>query len=303
VSHKNNTVLVTGASGFVGRYTVPGLLERGWNVKAFVRRLERGQSLKQCGATLVQGDLLDRGSLLAAVDGCTAVVHLAGLGYSSNEALNHEVNVVGSRNLADACVERKVQRVVNVSSTCAGRARQDSYGRTKELAEREFAHPQLHVTHLRPTMIYGQGSDEFDRFAAIVRRAPRVPIPGDGTYRLRPVCIHDVVELFDRVLKSPEASGKVYDVAGPEPIAINDFITLVGQLQGKRTKILHVPERLALFGARILGKMMAHPPANMDQVLAFLQDTEVEIGPACQDFTWAPRSLQSGLEEVLRSAP
>tara|TARA_B100000029_G_scaffold446819_1_gene468197 strand:- start:422 stop:775 length:354 start_codon:yes stop_codon:yes gene_type:complete len=117
------------------------------------------------------------------------------------------------------------------------------------------------------------------------------------------VCIHDVVELFDRVLKSPEASGKVYDVAGPEPIAINDFITLVGQLQGKRTKILHVPERLALFGARILGKMMAHPPANMDQVLAFLQDTEVEIGPACQDFTWAPRSLQSGLEEVLRSAP
>jgi len=252
--------------------------------------------------TLAQGDLLDADSLLAALDGCAAVVHLAGLGYSSDEHQNEQVNVIGSRNLAEACLKLGVRRVVNISSTCAGRTRQDSYGRTKALAEREFDKTDLDVTHLRPTMIYGQGSDEFDRFATIIRWAPRVPIPGNGTYRLRPVCIHDAVELFDRVLRSPESFGKTYDVAGPEPIAINEFIELVGHLQGKRAKILHVPERLALFGARILGRMMAHPPANMDQVLAFLQDTDVDIGPACEDFAWTPRPLHRGLEEVLRSS-
>ena len=291
-------VLVTGASGFVGRHAVPGFLQRGAAVHALVRDLHKGAELAAQGATLFQGDLLDLPSLTRAARGCAAVLHLAGLGYSSDPSANHRVNVEGSRNLAQACLAEGAHRIVNISSTCAARVLQDSYGSSKALAESEFALPGLRVTHLRPTMIYGADSEEFYKFSETIRRSPLVPIPGNGRFRLRPVAVDDAVELFFLVLASEEGVGSTYDVAGPQPISINDFISLVAQAQGTRSRPVHVPASLALLGARVLGRLMAHPPANVDQVMAFLQNTEVDIGPTMRDFKWQPRPLEQGLRET-----
>ncbi len=175
-------IAVTGASGFVGRYLVPALLERGDRVRALVRRADRGKALKQAGAELIVGDLLQPASLVRALNGADAVVHLAAVADSSDALLNEEVNVGGSRNLAQACAEAGVERVVNFSSTCAGRKMQDAYGRTKREAEDEFADEALRVTHLRPTMIYGHGSKEFDLFAQVVAKLPRVRTPRSGRH-------------------------------------------------------------------------------------------------------------------------
>jgi NADH dehydrogenase len=254
--------------------------------------------LEAAGATLIEGDLLDPSSLARAVQGCSAVIHLAAVADSSDPDINERVNVGGSRSLARACRDANVRRIVNVSSTCAARPLQDAYGETKLRAEREFDLDGLRVTHLRPTMMYGLGSKEFDLFAGIIRRAPRVPIPGDGSSRLRPVFVGDAVELLLRVLDRDEAAGRTYDVAGPETISFNDFIGAVGRAMGRTSKPLHIPASVALFGARILGRLMAHPPINVDQVMAFLQDTEVDIEPARRDFAWDPRPLEEGLAEL-----
>ena len=147
-------------------------------------------------------------------------------------------------------------------------------------------------------MIYGHGSYEFDLFARVVKRAPRVPIPGDGRCVLQPVFVHDAVDLILRCLRADSAAGSTYDVAGPEPIAIDDFIGLLGRVQGRRAAALHVPARWALFGARVLGRMTEHPFINVDQVMAFLQDTQVDIQPARRDLAFDPRPLEVGLDEL-----
>jgi len=291
-------VLVTGASGFVGRHAVPGFLQRGVAVHALVRDLQKGRDLEAQGATLFQGDLLEPDSLQRAAEGCVAALHLAGLGYSSDPEANHRVNVEGSRNIALACRDAGANRLVNISSTCAGRVLQDSYGTSKALAEKEFDLPELRVTHLRPTMIYGADSEEFFKFSETIRRSPLVPIPGNGRFQLRPVCVEDAVELFFLVLGSAQGIGGTYDVAGPEPVSINDFIALVAEAQATRSRPVHIPAPLALLGARVLGRLMTHPPANIDQVMAFLQNTEVDIGPTMKDFQWRPRPLRQGLLET-----
>ena len=291
-------IAVTGASGFVGRYLVPALLDRGDRVRALVRRADRGKVLKQAGADLIVGDLLQPASLVRALNGADAVVHLAAVADSSDALLNEEVNVGGSRNLAQACVQAGVQRVVNFSSTCAGRKLQDAYGRTKREAEDEFVGDDLQVTHLRPTMIYGHGSKEFDLFAQVVAKLPRVPIPGRGRHTLRPVFVQDAVEIVLRVLDDESSAGRTYDVAGPESLSFNDFIEILGRVQGRRARPLHVPAPLALLGARMLGRLQAHPFVNVDQVMAFLQDTEVDIEPARRDLSWDPRPLDEGLAEL-----
>lgn len=291
-------ITVTGSTGFVGGYLVPVLLERGNPVRALARRPERARALEQAGAEVVAGDLLDRPSLEAALSGSEAVIHLAAVADSSDPDLNRDVNVTGSRNLVAACAAVGVSRIINISSTCAGRELQDAYGRTKLEAEAEFDHDGLQVTHLRPTMIYGHGSKEFDLFARAVGKLARVPIPGDGTCVLRPVFVEDAVDLILRVLDSGEAAGKTYDVAGPEPIPIDDFIEVLGRAQGNRARALHIPARAAIAGARLLGRIQSHPFINVDQVMAFLQDTRVDIQPARNELSWDPRPLEEGLAEL-----
>jgi len=296
-------VTVTGASGFVGRYLVPALLERGTPVTALVRDPGKGRALEAAGAELVRGDLLEPDSLVRALKGSAAVVHLAAVADSSDEELNRRVNVGGSRNLAEACLCEGVVRIVNFSSTCAGRELQDAYGISKLDAEPELERDGLLTTHLRPTMIYGHGSAEFDLFAKVVAKAPRVPIPGHGKSLLRPVFVADAIDLVLRVLDRPETAGRTYDVAGPEPVAIDDFIHVLGRAQGRTARALHVPARLALLGARVLGRLQEHPFINVDQVMAFLQDTVVDIGPARRELGWQPRPLEQGLAELFGARP
>lgn len=291
-------ILVTGSTGFLGAYLVPALLEAGYAVRAMARSREKAALLREAGAEVVEGDLLDPDSLRAAVRGCDAVVHLAAVADSSDPDLNERVNVGGTRALGDACVAEGVPRVINLSSTCAGRPLRDAYGETKLRAEQELAHPHLTVTHLRPTMIYGHGSQEFDLFARVVERAPRVPIPGDGRSMLQPVFVLDAVALILRCLETDASAGKTYDVSGPEPIEINEFIGLLGRIQGRTVQPLHVPARLALLGARVLGRLTERPFINVDQVMAFLQDTEVDIQPARRDLAFDPRPLEEGLSEL-----
>tara|TARA_Y100001968_G_scaffold285478_2_gene285482 strand:- start:4530 stop:5444 length:915 start_codon:yes stop_codon:yes gene_type:complete len=296
-------ILITGASGFVGRHAVPGLLDRGLQVHALVRSAEKGRPLERLGARVFVGDLLAPDSLRSALDGCTAALHLAGLGYSSDSEANHRVNVIGSRHLAEAAQDQGVSRIINVSSTCAGRELRDSYGISKARAEQEFQLAGLQVTHLRPTMIYGKGSEEFLKFSETIRRSPLVPIPGDGHFQLQPVNIEDTVELFFRIFESEQPPSGTYDVAGPAPISINQLIKEVAQAQGTRARPLHVPASLALLGARLLGRLMEHPPANIDQVMAFLQHTRVNIEPTMRDFAWQPRALPDGLRETFGAGP
>ena len=95
-----------------------------------------------------------------------------------------------------------------------------------------------------------------------------------------------------------ESNQSTYDVAGPEPVTINALIELVARSQGTRARPLHVPAGIALLGARLMGRLMEHPPANIDQVMAFLQNTEVDISPTMRDFNWQPRPLEQGLRET-----
>ncbi len=292
------TILVTGASGFVGRNLVPFLLGRGYSVRALVRDPARAPELARSNADVVVGDLLDARSLQHACKGISTIIHLAAVADSSDERLNHSVNVGGTRRLADAAVGAGVLRVVNFSSTCAGRQMRDAYGETKRLAEEELDRCEVQTTHLRPAMIYGTGSKEWDLFVTVVGRLPAVPIPGTGRSVLRPVYLGDLLDLVHRVLARDGSVGRTYDVAGPAPVTTGELVELVGQFQGKRRRIIPLPPGPIVLAARILGRLMQRPFVNVDQVMAFLQDTQVDIEPARRQLGWDPRPLEEGLAEV-----
>lgn len=298
------TVLVTGASGFLGGHVARDLARAGYRVVATSRDLARLAPLAAEGIAVVAADVVDRASLERAVTGVTHVVHLAGAADSSDRALNVSANVGGTANLAAAV--RAVApraRVVFASSHCAVRALRDAYGESKLQAEQALAESGVERVVLRPAMIYGEGSAEFGTFVRAVRRWPVVPILGTGRTTIRPVFVDDVLPAIRAALVAPEARGGTYELCGPEPVSFDALVRHVAHHAGKVRRIAHVPGPLAIAGARLLGAVLRHPPITVDQVMGFLQDTVADIGPACRDLGFTPRGVEPGLAVLFNRQP
>ena len=292
-------ILVTGASGFIGRNVCRAFAERGIGYIALARATSNIAPLEAIGATIRRADLCDAGAVRRALADCAAVVHLAAAADVTDPALNRRVNVDGVRTLIGACEAVGLRRVLFFSTNCAVRELRDAYGITKLEGERLFAAADLDVTVFRPTMIYGAESREWRTFVNAVRRCPLVPIVGHGRHTVRPVALPDVLDAVVAALARSVAIGRTYDIAGPTSISFDDLALLVARILGLRRRTVHVPLGLCELGARMTGKVMKHPPVTVDQVLAFAQDTRADIGPARRDLGFTPRDIEAGLADLL----
>jgi NADH dehydrogenase len=293
-------LLLTGATGFVGRHVGRELRRRGASFAVFARSTRRADDYRRQGVEVREGDLADPAACERAVSGCASVLHLAAAADVSHPPVNERVNVAGLENLLAASARAGVRHFVFVSSTCAGRPKRDSYGETKRIGEERVRASGLPFTIVRPTMIYGRGSKEFDTFARVVRLSPVVPIIGNGRHVIQPVFVEDAVSVLTRLALEAPARGRTYDLAGPAPVTFDDFVRLVAQASGSgRRAIVHLPAAPLLLAARVLGRIATHVPLTVDQVLAFLQDTRVDLEPLRSDLGFVPRPLGQGLPLAL----
>jgi len=169
--------LVTGANGFIGPSVVERLLRRGDSVRALVQPGTPAREIRAMGAEPIGGDVTVPASLPAAVEGCDAVVHLAGLVKALRSADFRRVNALGTRNVGETCARarpRPVLVMVSSLSACGpaepGRPRREEdppapvshYGRSKLEGEQALRHlsGSLEVTLVRPPMVYGPGDRE-----------------------------------------------------------------------------------------------------------------------------------------------
>jgi nucleoside-diphosphate-sugar epimerase len=297
-------VLVTGATGFLGWHLTREMSRRGWAYAVLARSAAKAQPFLEQGIEVARGDITDVAACERSLRGRDVVLHLAAAADVSDPELNRRVNVDGLRNLIGACRSNGVRRLLFVSSTCAGRRYRDAYGETKLQGEQLVRDSGLRFTILRPTMIYGRGSKEFDTFVRAIRLSPIVPLVESGRAQIQPVYLGDAVSALLEALHSPKADGRTYDLAGATSVSIAGLVRLVCQALGLRRRlILPVPVAPAVAAARALGRLMRHVPITVDQVLAFTQDTVVDLEPIRADLGFSPRSLADGLPLALAGAP
>ena len=297
-------ILITGASGFMGFHVTRALRAAGLPSYALVRPTSDVAALRALDARLRVGDVTRRASLVEALAGCGAVIHLAGAADIADPAINQQVNVDGTVNVAAACREVGVKRMVFYSTNCAVRQLQDAYGRTKWQAEQALQeYDDLDIRTFRPAMIYGEGSVEFTTFVNTVARSPLVPVPGSGEHILRPALVDDVVAATLAAVLRDGLDGRVYDIIGASAITLNQLIAQVARLMGKKRRPLHVPQRLCFWGAQLLGTLQTHPVVTPDQVLAFAQDTAGDTSAATRDLDYRPVTMEQGLERLFTRTP
>lgn len=299
-SSSQKRILITGATGFLGGYLCREMFKRGINYSIFIRSPQKAKWFYEQNIEVFRGDISNFEQCRQALENQDILIHLAAATDISNPQINEQINIQGLKNLLQASRQSGIGQIIFLSSTCAGRACRDAYGETKLRGEELLKQSGADFTIFRPTMIYGKGSKEFDLFVQVIKYSPIVPILGSGKNVIQPVFVEDAIEIIIASISNAVAVGQTYDLAGPAPISFDDFVEMIGQILAlRRRTIIHLPAAPFLSMSKLLGKFFSHVPITVDQVLAFTQNTEVDLNPIRQDFNYSPRTLSEGLALVL----
>jgi nucleoside-diphosphate-sugar epimerase len=300
VTKEKKTILVTGANGFVGKFMVRALFERGYRVKCFVLKETDIDALSGLPIDIAYGDVRDPKSIEKAVEGTNAVVHLvAAVGIPQRE-VNFSINVEGTQNLIDACRKRDVSRIIFFSSISAKRKEASVYGQTKREAENRLLASGLNVTIYRPEMIYGNGSRGLRKIMRHVQLFPAViPLVGKGEILRQPVYVRDVVHLTAKTLENEAAFGKKYDLVGKDRVTLRTFITLVSEELGLKKVFVPIPVKPSLMLARLLEKVYDSPPFTLDNMIGLTLSSDVD-DTIFEELDFHPYSLKEGLRKAIK---
>jgi len=272
-------IVVTGASGFVGRHVVRSLVTGGHWVRALVRDARGAAGLDDLDLELAVGDVTEPESLRAAMEGADAVVHLVAI--ITGRARDFErVIADGTANVAAAASEASVGRLVHMSALGVGEGTKDTvpYYRTKWAAEQTVAESGLAHAILRPSFVFGADGGALPRFVRIARLAPVTPIVGSGEQRLQPIWVDDVARAVTLAVES-DRSG-IFELGGPDVVDWNGLWKAIKEALGTRRPAIHMPRFLMRAPAVVLERL-PDPPVTRDQLTMLgLGDNVVSDGGA-----------------------
>jgi len=285
-------VLLTGATGFVGREVLRELVVRGYQPVCLVRSPRRAEPIVAQFANrpqMVVGSLFDPNALRAAMADADAVIHLVGIIFEhrfSGQTFER-IHRDGTANVARAAQEQGIRRFIHMSALGARPDAVSRYHQTKYQAEQLVQGAGLDWTIFRPSLIHGPDGEFMQLMARFVCKMvpPVIPYFGSGDARIQPVSVKDVAACMVAALSHPEMIGQIYSVGGPEVYTWKTFYAACQRLipGARRWKpIVGLPVPLAALLARTIMKTPFVPQAlrfNIDQVAMAQEDSTCDPAP------------------------
>lgn len=276
----NNRALITiyGGSGFIGRHVVRAIAKTGARMRIAVRRPELAGHLQPMGGVgqinAVQANVRFPESLLAAVDGADAVVNLVGILFPSGKQSFDAVQDEGARHVAEAAKAAGARAFVHVSAIGASADALSVYARSKAAGEDAVRSVYPGAVILRPSIVFGPEDDFFNRFAALARIAPVLPLIGGGKTRLEPVFAGDVAKAVMAGLTGKADARAPYELGGPEVLTLKEVMQRVLDYTMRKRLLVPEPFWLAKLQAFFL-QLLPTPPLTIDQVRLLQSDNVV----------------------------
>ncbi len=300
-------VTVFGGSGFIGRHVVRALLKRGWRVRAAVRRPDLAGHLQPLGMVgwvqPIQANLRYRWSVERAVEGADVVVNLVGILAEKGAQSFDAVQADGARVVAEAARDAGLARIVHGSAIGADPESPSQYGRSKAAGEAAVLETLPASTIIRPSLVFGPEDDFFNRFAALARLLPALPLFGGGRTRFQPLYVNDLAQVFAEAVDGKTHSGAVYETGGPDIRTYRELMELVLAETDRRRLLVPVPWSLANVQAAIL-QVLPGRLVTLDQMRQLTVDnvvTEAAIAEArtLEGLGITPTSLDAILPSYL----
>lgn len=276
-SISDSLVTVYGGSGFLGRHVVRALAQRGYRIRVAVRRPDLTGHLQPLGRVgqihAVQANLRYPDSVEAAARGADAVINLVGILYERGRQRFESVHAFGAEQVALAAAAHGA-RLVHVSAIGADENSPSQYARTKAVAEKMARAAVPDAVIMRPSVVFGPEDDFFNRFAALARMSPVLPLIGGGRTRFQPVFAGDVAAAIAGAVDGKARAGTVYELGGPEVKTFEQLLRFVMETTGRKCILAPLPFALAKFKAAFL-QYLPNPPLTPDQVELLRADNVV----------------------------
>jgi uncharacterized protein YbjT (DUF2867 family) len=225
---------VLGATGFIGRALVPELAER-MDVTAVSRG---GDAPAAERVRPVAADALEPKSLRRALDGAEVVYYLV---HSLGQANFGDVDRRAATNVAAEAATAGVEQIVFLGGLGDDDPNLSEHLRSRAETARVLAEGDVPVTTLRAAVVVGRGSAAFDTIVALVDRLPVMVAPRWVAMPTQPIALADVVAYLHDVAGHPDTLGETFDLGGPDVLTYRGMIEHVGELRGRRPRIVEVP--------------------------------------------------------------
>jgi len=299
-------VTVFGGSGFLGRHVVRALANRQYRIRVAVRRPELAGHLKPLGGVgqieAVQANVRFPQSIEAAVRDADIVVNLVGILFERSRQRFDAVQAEGAEAVALAA-NSVGARLVHVSAIGADENSPSHYARSKAEGERLVLAAQPEAIIMRPSILFGPEDDFFNRFGALARISPALPLPGGGHTRFQPVFAGDVGEAIAKAIDGEAKAGTIYELGGPDVRTFKELMEFTLATVERRRLLVPVPFALMKLQATFL-QFMPKPPLTPDQVELLKHDNVVSPAAHAQGRTLeglgiVPNSIASIVPDYL----
>jgi uncharacterized protein YbjT (DUF2867 family) len=296
-------VLVTGASGFVGRRLVPALLEAGHDVVALVRDADRYDAPD--GVEVTEADLLEPPVSFPSVDAAYYLVHSMGTG-GDFEARDR----LAARTFIDAADAAGIERTIYLGGLGEEADRLSQHLRSRREVERILASGGAELTTLRAAIIVGEGSASFEIITQMAKRLPVMVTPKWVRTDCQPIFIDDVIAYLVGVLEAPETAGETYEIGGPDVLTYQEILRRTAELlAGRAPLIVPVPVLSPRLSARWLSLVTDVPRSVARPLVEGMRNTVVVTDHSIDDHvdiepTPFDEAIRRALgDRAVRSAP
>lgn len=297
-------ILVTGSTGFIGSHLLHALKESGHDVKCLVHNPARATRCSKLGFSAVAGDIATPTSLKRAFEGVDIVAHLVGIIEERGSQTFQKVHVEGTSNLVEESVESDVKQFIYISALGVNANSPFQYHRTKAKAEEIVKSSGIPYTIFRPSLVIGPGGGFVGKMLDLINApGPFIPVPGNGNTLFQPIYVEDLARCIVNAVGNPDATGKTFEVGGPEHLTYNELLLTLADVVGRRKRLIHIPMGLMMTSVRIIEKF-GLSPVTSDQLGMLNYDNICDADIIIRDFGFEPTSYRQALERsTSRQAP
>jgi len=283
-------ILVTGATGFVGRALLPRLAEAGLELRCLVRPSRRSPRLPRGIPVQVSiASLADARGLRAALVGVDTLIHLAGAEWHGRRGDVFGVDAAGTRALVEAAREAGVGRIVYLSHLGADRASAYPVLKAKGIAEEFVRQSGLTYTIVRSTLLYGAEDVFLNVVAALVKLGPGLFLmPGDGRISLQPLWVEDLVTCLEWSLSDLTSLNQTIALGGPEFITFGQMVQTVMEVLGVRRLVIPVRPPFLRAGAWLMEQILPRSPLTTRWLDHLAVNRTCELTSVTQHFGLKP---------------
>lgn len=276
-------ILVTGATGFVGRSVMDWLERCGYDARPY------------------HGRITDALALRTELEGIDIVIHLASSEGRGRTRLLQHVDIDGAERLIDRCRRAEVQRLIFVSRLGAVTNSLHPLLRAKDTIERMVKKSGLDYTIIRSSTAYGPGDRHFEMIASLALWSwPLVWLPGGGELWLQPIWVEDLARCIVLALDRPDFVGKAITIAGEERLPYKEVVRQIMDVLGIRRIPLPIPLILMRPITRALFSWWYWPPVSNFFVDRFFVPEAADFDSILRQFGYRPARLQDNLNYLGR---